>query len=107
MLIALCWATGDPHYRSFDGLTFNFMGTCEYDFAKDCSSSKLFSVRTINQRCGFWASCTAAAKIYIAGYYIQFTRARRTAIVNGVKFTTFPIIRPGKITCIQATVVDI
>ena len=95
-LIALCYATGDPHYRSFDGRTFDFMGTCEYEFAKDCSSNKLFTVLVVNQRCGRWVTCTAAVKIYIASYYIKFTRARQTAIVNGVKLTRFPVIRPGK-----------
>ena len=72
------------------------MGTCEYDFAKDCSVDKLFAVRTLNTKCGFAVSCTAAVKVYIAGYYIQFSRTRQTVIVNGVKLTQFPIIRPGK-----------
>ena len=101
MLLALCSASGDPHYTSFDGLRFDFMGTCEYDFAKDCSVHKLFAVRTLNRRCGSAVSCTAAVKVYIAGYYIQFSRQRRTAIVNGVKISRFPIIRPGKIICVQ------
>ncbi|XP_028417633.1 uncharacterized protein LOC114542082, partial [Dendronephthya gigantea] len=92
---SLCWAHGDPHYRSFDGLTFNFMGTCEYDFAKDCSVNKLFTVRTTNKRCGWGVSCTASVKIYIASYHILMTRVRQTAIVNGVKITRFPLFRPG------------
>ena len=101
LFLALCSATGDPHYKSFDGLRFNFMGTCEYDFAKDCSADKLFAVRTLNRRCGFGVSCAAAVKVYIAGYHIQFSRTLRTAIVNGVRLTQFPIIRPGKIVCFQ------
>ncbi|XP_014749753.1 PREDICTED: IgGFc-binding protein-like [Sturnus vulgaris] len=33
-LIATCWAWGDPHFRTFDGLDFDFQGTCTYTMAE-------------------------------------------------------------------------
>ena len=97
LFLASCFAQGDPHYTSFDGKKFNFMGKCEYVFAQDCSKNKLFTVYTKNRRCGWGgASCAASVTVVLAGYKIQFSRVKRTAIVNGVKHTTFPIVRPGE-----------
>ena len=74
------------------------MGKCEYVFAQDCSKNKLFTVYTKNQRCGWGgASCAASVTVVLAGYKIQFSRAKRTAIINGVKHTIFPFVRPGEL----------
>ncbi|XP_028390594.1 IgGFc-binding protein-like [Dendronephthya gigantea] len=79
---AQCSATGDPHYHTFDGRRYNFMGACEYVLSKDVNNN--FLVLTKNQRCrGQRFSCVLSVSVTIKGLKIKITR--------GGHFTVFGI----------------
>ncbi|XP_078686191.1 IgGFc-binding protein-like isoform X4 [Branchiostoma floridae x Branchiostoma belcheri] len=43
-----CFASGDPHYGSFDNRRYDFQGPCRYTFAKDCDADPDFTVEVQN-----------------------------------------------------------
>ncbi|XP_072329818.1 IgGFc-binding protein-like isoform X3 [Scyliorhinus torazame] len=52
---AICSASGDPRYNTFDTRVHHFMGTCTYVFSKPCSESSVlpyFDVSTTNEHRG-------------------------------------------------------
>lgn len=76
-----CLARGDPHYTTFDGTHYDFMGKCEYVLAKD-SVNNIFEVRQVNEPCGSGlVACTKSLSIFIPEYSINLERNRVT--VNG------------------------
>ncbi|XP_073426567.1 IgGFc-binding protein-like [Dendrobates tinctorius] len=53
--VDLCWASGDPHFRTWDKKYFDFMGTCTYNFATVCGDVgdlPKFTVRIKNDNRG-------------------------------------------------------
>ena len=87
-------ATGDPHYTTFDGKKYDFMGKCEYIFAKDCSSDHAFEVLQQNEPCGDGSvSCAKSIRILFNGIEIRMER-NGVVYVDGVR-VTFPWKQKG------------
>lgn len=78
-------AGGDPHYLTFDRKRYDFMGKCEYVFAKDCSEERAFEVYQQNEVCGSGTvSCTKTIKVLTQS--IEVTMERRGVIyVDGIR----------------------
>jgi hypothetical protein len=89
---ATCYATGDPHYHTFDGKRYDFMGLCEYVLSKDLDNS--FKVLTKNELCNHRYSCVASVTVFVKGLKLSISRGGLFTVFGIPK--TAPYINQGK-----------
>ncbi|XP_077193119.1 IgGFc-binding protein [Paroedura picta] len=92
---ASCWGWGDPHYHTFDGLNFDFQGTCTYIIAKYCGNDSTlvpFSVEEKNDNRGNQAvSYVRLVNIYVYGYKISIHKQETGRIRVNDEITSLPV----------------
>jgi len=79
-----CYASGDPHYGSFDSKRFDFQGNCEYILTKPCDNDE-FVVTVVNTLWGDRSvSVTSLVKVKIPNRGLEIILSRSTIEINGI-----------------------
>ncbi|KAI4898140.1 hypothetical protein NFI96_015403, partial [Prochilodus magdalenae] len=79
LCVGTCVATGDPHYVTFDGRCFSFLGDCEYILAQETSG--LFSVSAENVPCGSTGvTCTKSVTLTVGNTAIHLLRGKAVTV---------------------------
>ena len=101
---AICSATGDPHYRTFDGRTIHFQGECKYVLAKDVNNK--FTVLGKNKLCGNKVTCTSEVTVKVKGLEIVIQRGGTVTVFGIIK--GLPYSNRGRLVpCLHHTTVNI
>ncbi|XP_041453703.1 protein eyes shut homolog [Lytechinus variegatus] len=87
---SICYATGDPHYLTFDDVWHDFQGDCEYTLVQECrdgtDSPFRVDVRNIDKEENIYGSYTYEVTVQV--FEVEITlKQDREVFVNGRRVT--------------------
>ncbi|XP_078573749.1 zonadhesin-like [Branchiostoma floridae x Branchiostoma japonicum] len=88
--MAVCSASGDPHYYPFDGGDHHFQGPCRYILAKDCGNvnSSDFTVTTQNVPIPSRPSVSVVREVFVEAHgFVVGIHQGKVVTVGGVAYS--------------------
>ncbi|XP_004474079.2 IgGFc-binding protein [Dasypus novemcinctus] len=102
---ATCQASGDPHYTTFDGRRFDFMGTCVYVLAQTCGTRPGLESFAVLQENVAWGngkvSVTRVVTVLVANYTLRLEQRQWKVTVNGVDMKLPVVLDGGRVRASQ------
>ncbi|XP_053523485.1 IgGFc-binding protein isoform X3 [Artibeus jamaicensis] len=102
---ATCQASGDPHYTTFDGHRFDFMGTCVYVLAQTRKARPGLEQFTVLQENVEWnnqkVSVTRAVTVQVANFTLRLEQNNWKVTVNGVNLKPPVVLAQGRVRAVQ------
>ncbi|XP_045237182.2 IgGFc-binding protein [Macaca fascicularis] len=102
---ATCQASGDPHYTTFDGRRFDFMGTCVYVLAQTCGTRPGLHQFAVLQENVAWGngrvSVTRVITVQVGNFTLRLEQRQWKVTVNGVDMKLPVVLANGQIRASQ------
>ncbi|XP_043539580.1 zonadhesin-like, partial [Chiloscyllium plagiosum] len=95
-----CSASGDPHYKTFDKLSYNFMGNCTYTFSKLCNASSdlpNFNVETTNEHRGKNTRVSYVKAVHVDVHGLNVTIMKNRKVILNGRLVNTPILFDDKL----------